>query len=51
MTVSSGLADAAGTAVIDVTAKAAAAAAATAIRPFFRPDRHARELTPVPNET
>ena len=51
MTVSSGLAEAAGAPVMDATAKAAAATAAAAIRPFFRPDRRGRELTPVPNET
>ena len=52
MTVSSGLADAAGTPASDVPAKVAASTAAVAaIRPFFRRARCARELTPAPNET
>ena len=52
MTVSSGLADAAGTPAIDVPVKVAASiAAVAAIRPFFRRTRRAREPTPAPNET
>jgi hypothetical protein len=52
ITVSSGLADAAGTAVTDVPAKVAASITAlAAIRPFFWRARRVRELTPAPNET
>jgi hypothetical protein len=51
MTVSSGLADAAGTPASDVPATVAAwAAAVAAILPFFRRTRRVRELTPAPNE-
>jgi hypothetical protein len=52
MTVSCGLADAAGAPASEVPAKVAASiAAVAAIRPFFRRTRRARELTPAPNET
>ena len=52
MTVSPGLADAAGAPASDVPAKVAASiAAVAAIRPFFRRARRVRELTPAPNET
>jgi hypothetical protein len=52
MTVSIGLADAAGTPITDVPAKAAASiAAVAAIRAFFRRTYRVRDLTPAPNET
>jgi hypothetical protein len=52
ITVSIGLADAAGAPASDVPAKVAASITAVAVvRPFFWRPRRVRELTPAPNET